>query len=58
MEDEKYLELAITYDPFGKMGGGAPLRDSSGHILAERGNIFDRSPVSLSKKSPKDESED
>ena len=37
------------------MGWGAPLRDNKGHILAERGNIFDREPsVELESSTPKE----
>ena len=34
------------------MGCGAPLRDPNGHVLAERGNVFDRSPLELYNFSP------
>jgi len=30
----------IQYSPFGKMGGGAPMRDEEGHILASRVGYF------------------
>jgi hypothetical protein len=53
LEDEKCLEFQICNDPFGKMGCGAPFRDAHGHILAERGNIFDRSPFESLPKSPR-----
>lgn len=43
-EDFKYLEGVYINDPFGRMGSGAPLRDINGHIIAERGNVFDRGP--------------
>ena len=43
----------VTYeDPFGRMGGGAPLRDSSGHVLADRGNVFDRVSIFVYNNTP------
>ena len=29
-----------NYNPFGKQGGGAPIRDQMGHIVAERPGFF------------------
>ena len=51
-EDVKYLQEALENDPFGKSGAGAPLRDSECHLLAERGNVFDRVPFYLYYDSP------
>ena len=48
----KNLQHSFRNDPFGKMGGGAPLRDPEGHILAERGNVFDRNPLELYNYTP------
>lgn len=32
-----------TYNPFGRMGGGAPMRDETGHIIASRVGYFSES---------------
>ena len=45
LEDKKFLKNLLVIYPFGRMGWGAPLRDAKGHIIAERGNIFDREPT-------------
>lgn len=55
IEDRKILENMLKHDPFGKMGCGAPLRDARGHIMADRGNIFDREPINFYHQSPKDD---
>ena len=36
MEDQKYLSEMDTYNPFGRNGAGAPLRDNSGKIITRR----------------------
>lgn len=36
MEDQKYLADMNTYNPFGRNGAGAPLRDNSGKIITRR----------------------
>ena len=33
-------EEARNYDPFGKGGGGAPMRDQHGNVICELGNLF------------------
>lgn len=53
-EDERYLTQMLTYSPFGKMGAGAPLRDKTGHLLAERGHmVFQNLENSFDSSSPR-----
>ena len=50
----------MTYNPFGRMGAGAPLRDEVGNINASRYNQFNvtggvvdlTSPYKISSKAP------
>ena len=39
-EDAQYLKDMILRYPFGRAGGGAPIRDKSGNILAPRRNLI------------------
>lgn len=36
MEDQKYLSDLNTYNPFGRNGAGAPLRDTTGNVITKR----------------------
>jgi len=36
MEDQKYLADMNNYNPFGRNGAGAPLRDNSGKVITKR----------------------
>lgn len=38
------------------MGAGAPIRDNSGHVMAERGNVYDRVSITIVNNSPPSES--
>lgn len=44
LDEERYNkrleEEAQVYDPFGKGGGGAPLRDEQGRVIADRGKML------------------
>ena len=39
-EDAKYLRDMMVYYPFGKGGGGAPIRDKSGNIVTNRRSLI------------------
>ena len=39
-EDAKYLRDMMVYYPFGKGGGGAPIRDKSGNIFTNRRSLI------------------
>ena len=41
--DKKIASEMQNYNPFGKGGAGAPLRDSDGKVLAERVGYFSES---------------
>jgi len=56
MEDQKYLSDMNTYNPFGKVGAGAPLRDNSGNIITKRrALISDNKKLNDSNGNIKDE---
>ncbi len=38
--DMKIDSQMAMYNPFGRMGGGAPMRDETGHIIATRMGFF------------------
>ena len=50
-QDYKYLYDYIQSNPFGKMGSGAPLRDSAGHIVAHRLKMMDEATTKSFHKS-------
>lgn len=50
-QDYKYLYDYIQSNPFGKMGAGAPLRDSEGHIVARRLKMMDEATTKSFHKS-------
>jgi len=39
-EDEKWDRQNKGYNPWGRQGGGAPMRDETGHIIASRVGYF------------------
>jgi len=43
-EEEKLAREMATYNPFGRQGGGAPMRDPEGHIIASRAGYFNWAP--------------
>ena len=45
--DYKYMQEFIYNNPFGKMGAGAPIRDSQGHVVANRMKLFDPEATSF-----------
>lgn len=50
-QDYRYLSESIRSNPFGKMGAGAPIRDSEGHVIANRIKLFDELAVTSFHKS-------
>lgn len=48
--DEKRRQENLSYDPYGKSGGGAPIKDNSGNIVAN----LDRVKADPSQFSPRD----
>jgi hypothetical protein len=40
MEEAKFEEQSKHYNPWGKQGAGAPMRDDEGHIVASRLGYF------------------
>ena len=46
-EDAKYLRDMMVYYPFGKGGGGAPIRDKSGNIVTNRRSLISDSKYNL-----------
>ena len=49
--DYKYLSESIRANPFGRMGAGAPIRDNTGHVIANRMKMFDELSVTSFHKS-------
>lgn len=57
LEDQKYLADMNTYNPFGRNGAGAPLRDNTGKIITRRrALITDNKKLNDSIEHIKDES--
>jgi hypothetical protein len=54
--DKKFLQEAVVYNPYGKSGGGAPIKDRDGNIVADLKNVRadpeQYSPRSLSQPPP------
>jgi hypothetical protein len=43
--DMKIDSQMAMYNPFGRMGGGAPMRDETGHIIASRMGFFNENNI-------------
>jgi hypothetical protein len=54
--DKKFLHEAVVYNPYGRSGGGAPIKDREGNIVADLKNVRadpeQYSPRSLSQPPP------
>ena len=54
--DKKFLQEAVVYNPYGRSGGGAPIKDREGNIVADLKNVRadpeQYSPRSLSQPPP------
>lgn len=46
-QEYKNMQEFIYNNPFGRMGAGAPIRDSQGHIVANRMKLFDPEATSF-----------
>ena len=50
-QDYNNLYEFIHHNPFGRMGAGAPIRDSEGHVVANRMKMFDEAAATSFHKS-------
>ena len=50
-QDYRNLYEFIHNNPFGRMGAGAPIRDSQGHVVANRMKMFDEAAATSFHKS-------